>query len=269
MSDWGFTRNYGCNTAIASEHMLTFRSAAAGFYDMSRDGGTGNFGGFRSGCTSNLLVADGVLNAPDYTRTCTCSYPNQTSLALVPMPDVEMWTFNHLTYSGKPVRRVGINFGAPGDRRADNATLWIEHPSVGGTSPVIPIDITPANHRYTRYHATHVSGPGLDWVAASGIEGAEEIKIQLAADATQDRNYTVRLHFADTAQHEPGRRVFDVALNGRNVLTDFDIVRDADGPNRSLVKTFADIAADTELRITLTAKTGKTLLGGVEIITQE
>ena len=60
---WVFERNYGCNTSIASEHLLTFRSAAAGFYDLARDGGTGNFGGFKSGCTSNLIVADGVLNA--------------------------------------------------------------------------------------------------------------------------------------------------------------------------------------------------------------
>ena len=89
---WVFTRNYGCNYAIASENLLTFRSAAAGFYDLVTDGGTGNFGGFKSGCTSNLIVADGVLNAPDYTRTCSCSYQNQASLAMVYMPDVEVWT---------------------------------------------------------------------------------------------------------------------------------------------------------------------------------
>ena len=28
---WMFRRNYGCNYAVASEHLLTFRSAAAGF----------------------------------------------------------------------------------------------------------------------------------------------------------------------------------------------------------------------------------------------
>jgi len=89
---WAFKRNYGCNYALASEHLLSFRSAAAGFYDLMRDGGTGNFGGFKSGCTSNLVVANGVLNAPDYTRTCSCSYQNQTSLALVHMPEVEIWT---------------------------------------------------------------------------------------------------------------------------------------------------------------------------------
>src|SRR2546427_4621223 len=50
---------------------------------------TGNLGGFRSSCTNNLVVAGGLLTAPDYTRTCTCSYQNQTSLALVPMRSEE------------------------------------------------------------------------------------------------------------------------------------------------------------------------------------
>ena len=60
--------------------------------DLLNDGGTGNFGGFRSSCTNNLIVAGGLLNVPDYTRNCTCSYQNQCSLALVPMADVEVWT---------------------------------------------------------------------------------------------------------------------------------------------------------------------------------
>ncbi|NQZ69192.1 MAG: PQQ-binding-like beta-propeller repeat protein, partial [Lentisphaeria bacterium] len=58
-----FRRNHGCNTAIASEYLLTFRSGAAGFYDLEGNSGVGNFGGFKSGCTSNLVAANGVLNA--------------------------------------------------------------------------------------------------------------------------------------------------------------------------------------------------------------
>ena len=71
---WGFMRNKGCGTAIGSEYLLTFRSGAAAYYDLTTDGGTGSFGGFRSGCTSNLIAANGVLSAPDYSLSCTCSY---------------------------------------------------------------------------------------------------------------------------------------------------------------------------------------------------
>src|SRR5439155_1098623 len=122
--EWTWTRTYGCNTPAASECLLTFRSGAAGYYDLLNDGGTGNFGGFRSSCTNNLVVAGGVLVAPDYTRTCTCSYQNQTSVGLVHDPDAEMWTFPGAQTVSGPVKRVGINLGAPGCRKAPDGTLW-------------------------------------------------------------------------------------------------------------------------------------------------
>ena len=93
--------------------MLTFRSGAAGYYDLLNDGGTGNFGGFKSGCTSNLVVANGVLNAPDYTRTCSCAYQNQTSLALVHMPQVDLWSVDDFASNHQlkePIKHLGINF---------------------------------------------------------------------------------------------------------------------------------------------------------------
>jgi outer membrane protein assembly factor BamB len=134
MEPWRLNRTYGCNTIIASEHLLTYRSGAAGFYDLDSMSGTSNLGGFKSGCTSNLVVANGVLNAPDYTRTCSCAYQNQTSLALIHMPEMEMWSYSQFGLDGKQgdrILRAGINFGAPGNRRAPDGTLWLEHPHVG------------------------------------------------------------------------------------------------------------------------------------------
>src|SRR5262249_43241837 len=154
--EWTWTRDYGCNTPLASEHLLTFRSGAAGYFDLANDGGTGNFGGFRSGCTNNLIVAGGVLTAPDYTRTCPCSYQNQSSLALVPMPENEMWTyFGYQSVTG-PVRRVGINFGAPGNRKAADGTLWLEHPRAGGPSYRLPVTTVPENPELFRRHPSWV-----------------------------------------------------------------------------------------------------------------
>ena len=140
---WTYDRTKGCNYSIASEHLLTFRSSAASYYDLVLDGGTGHFGGFKSGCTSNLIVADGVLNAPDYTRTCSCAFQNQSSLALIHDPDIEVWTtFPKQDIRGR-IQRLGINLGAPGDRRADDGTLWIEYPVVGGPSPRVDITLGP------------------------------------------------------------------------------------------------------------------------------
>ena len=134
-----YWKSYGCGAANGSPHMLLFRSGAAGFCDLDHGGGTGNFGGFKSGCTASLIAADGVLNAPDYTRTCTCSYQNQTSLGLVHMPGVEVWTGVAVDRGEGPVRRLGINLGAPGCRRADSGTLWLPYPRTGAPAPDLPV----------------------------------------------------------------------------------------------------------------------------------
>ena len=57
-----------------------------------------------------------------------CAYQNQTSLAWVPMPEAELWTFNDRQPEGLS-ERIGINLGAPGDRRDADGTLWLEYPA--------------------------------------------------------------------------------------------------------------------------------------------
>lgn len=181
-----FSRTYGCNYVIASENLLTFRSGAAGFYDLESKSGTGNFGGFKSSCTSNLVVANGVLNAPDYTRTCSCSYQNQTSLALIHMPEIEIWTnseFGANTEAAHAVKRAGVNFGAPGDRRAENGTLWLDFPSVGGQSPDLRVTISNKEYGQFRHHALKINSQipegGSNWVAASGVIDPGTILIKM------------------------------------------------------------------------------------------
>jgi hypothetical protein len=274
--DWKFSRNYGCNSAIGCTNLLAFRSAAAGYFDLAGDGGTGNLGGFRSSCTSNLVPADGVLSAPDYTRTCICSYQNQCSLAFVHMPEIETWTFNTHSRNDEPVKRLGINFGAPGDRRVTGGSLWIEIPSVGGTSPKVPVEITGQKVEYFRQHSARIESGALPWVAASGVRGAEHIKITLQnpKDPAPARKYTVRLYFADLAPEKPkhpenaGPARMDVALQDRSVLTRFDVRAAAGGVNRGVVREFKGIEAETYLEIKLepTDDGDSTTISGVEIV---
>jgi outer membrane protein assembly factor BamB len=267
--EWTWSRNYGCNTPLASEHLLTFRSGAAGYFDLCNDGGTGNFGGFRSSCSNNLIVAGGLLTAPDYTRTCTCSYQNQTSMALVPMPEVETWTFFGSQSPQQAVRRLGLNLGAPGDRKAEDGTLWLEFPSVGGASPAIEVTTEPKQPEWFRRHSSQVSGTGLNWVAASGAKGLKSLAIKLADKDAGPRKYTVRLHFAEPDDVQPGQRVFDVSVQGRIVLPGLDVVKEAGGRNRSLVKELSSVEVKDRLVIELTpeatAKLPAALLSGVEV----
>lgn len=259
---WRYSRNYGCNTIIASEHLLTFRSGAAGYCDMLHRGGTGNLGGFKTGCTSNLIAANGVLNAPDYTRTCSCAYQNQCSLALVHDPDAEMWTFGAEPSKG----RLGINFGAPGDRRADNGTLWLDYPSVGGTSPAVSLTVSPDNVSYFRKHSAFVKGPGVRWIAASGVEGVQSVTIARPPWMPAAQHYTVRLHFCEPRRKGPGDRVFSVTVQDVNVLESLDIVREIKTHDRPLVKQFTGVMIEKDLRVLFTPDVGFPLLCGIEVV---
>ncbi|MBM4018492.1 MAG: hypothetical protein FJ288_09235 [Planctomycetes bacterium] len=270
---WRFTRSYGCGPVAGGEGLLTFRSGCAGFYDLARDGGTGNLGGFRSGCTPNLLAAGGVLNAPDYTRTCTCGYANRSSLALIHMPEAEYWTYGAPPAPG----RLGVNFGAPGDRRADDGTLWQDFPAVGGPPAEMPVRVRPEGARYRRNHSSRIQGgQGPAWVVASGVEGAEEIAVPAprpaavpaaasGAAAPAARRFTVRLYFAEPEERKAGERVFSVAIQGKEALRDFDIVREAGGPRRGVVKEFKGVEAGGGVVVTLVPRAGRTLLCGLEI----
>jgi len=268
---WKYTRMYGCNTAVGSKHLLTFRSGAAGFCDLSGNSGTGNIGGFRSSCTANLIAADGVLNAPDYTRTCSCAYQIQTSLALVHMPEAELWTFNNLKFDQLSRQRIGLNLGAPGDRRGPNGTLWLDYPVIGGPSPNLDVTVQPKDVKWFRRHSSLMRGNGLKWIAASGGTGIESVTLKLGSKPGPPRSYTVRLHFAEPEKVKPGQRVFSIVLQNRTVWNDFDIVKETGGPHRPVVQEFRGISAGASLKIEL-IPTGtsqwKPVLCGIELVTE-
>ena len=206
---WQVCRAYGCNSIIASENLLTFRSGAAGFYDLTTKSGTGNLGGFKSGCTANLVVANGVLNAPDYTRTCVCGYQNQTSLGLVHMPSLDVWTVNQESNTlkdGERISRIGVNFGAPGDRIDSKGTLWVDYPIVGGDSADLNIRID-GDHAWYRTSSTKFAGDGPAWVGSSGLMNAKRIWISLSAGVPKNQFVYKVLKAYDDAEEEGDSKV--------------------------------------------------------------
>ena len=147
---WEFTKTgHHCNYAIASEHLITFRAASAGFFDLI-NGGTSRLEGFRSGCRNSLIPADGVLNAPNFANGCICSYSIFTSLALIHVPENDKWSYSALKLPEQRVQRLGVNLGAPGDRRDKSGTLWLDHPGVGGPSPNVAVKSEPDKPQWFR-----------------------------------------------------------------------------------------------------------------------
>jgi hypothetical protein len=233
------------------------------------------------------------------------------------MPDNEVWTYNVFDGAGADATRIvraGLNLGAPGDHQAENGTLWLDYPSLGGASPEIDVTME-GSLEWFRFHRSRVSGEGSPAVAASGVKGvraltlwlvprpesvlasgippgagsddAEESdsgKVSLTSSdlgvdqasngeapkpeaSSPERPYTVRLHFLEPeADVQPGQRVFDVVVQGQTVLRGWDIVEQAGGPFRSIVKEFPHVPVAEGLRIECVGNGGKPpVLCGVEI----
>ena len=78
--------------------------------------------------------------------------------------------------------------------------------------------------------------------------------------------FTVRLYFVEPQHTAAGVRVFDVALQGEPVLTDFDIFVAARGRMKCLVKEFTGIQLDGDCTLTFTAHKSESLLSGIELV---
>jgi hypothetical protein len=261
-----FPKSYGCDGGVDYGHLYTHRSGTPAFYDKRLESGTIHVSGPRSGCTNSLIPANGLLNVPYFYEGCTCSYPLPVGLALVRMPATyEQWaTWGAGEATG--IRRVGLNLGAPGDRMTEAGTLWLDYPIVGGPSPSIAVRTEPEKPEYYYRHSLWVSGgQGWPWVAASGARGLRKLTLSgLNAETT----FTVRLTFADPEFAEPGRRVFSVRLQGKEVCPRLDVARESGGRMRSLVKEIAGIRTDGSLTVELVPEAGETLLSGVELVAE-
>ena len=269
--EWEFTKaGHHCNYAIANPHLMTFRAESAGFCDIA-SGNTSRLQGFRSGCRNSLIPANGVLNAPNFAHGCVCGYSLFTSLALVHQPDSEVWSYSALSLKPEagPVQRLGINLGAPGDRMTPDGTLWLDYPNVGGSSPQATISLKGKTPRYFRRHSSLVQGRGLNWVAGSGVVGADSITINLGKHPKGAESYTVRLHFCEPDDVAENQRVFSVKVQDELALENLDVVKDSGGAHRSLVHEVPNVQVDSSLKIDLIPHKGRPVLSGIEVVANQ
>jgi outer membrane protein assembly factor BamB len=79
---FSFERSYGCGTLAAGRHLLVYRSATLGYFDVDKNEKNQNFGGMRPGCWINAIPAGGLVLVPDGSAGCVCSYQNKAWMAL-------------------------------------------------------------------------------------------------------------------------------------------------------------------------------------------
>lgn len=84
---------------------------------------------------------------------------------------------------------------------------------------------------------------------------------------TSGNSYTVRLHFAEDYWSSTGQRVFNVAINGTTVLSNFDIIAAAGAANKAIAETFTATANSSgQIVIAFTNGTAdKPKLSGIEV----
>lgn len=84
---------------------------------------------------------------------------------------------------------------------------------------------------------------------------------------TAGASYEVRLHFAEFYWTKPGQRVFNVSINGTQVLSNFDIVATAGGQDIAVVEPFTATAnAQGQIVLQFTTVNDNAEINGIEVI---
>ncbi len=260
-----FPKTYGCDGGVDYGSFFTLRAGTPAFYDKTAESGTVFLSGPRSGCTNSVIPAGGLLNVPYFYEGCTCSYPLPTAMSLVAMPEShEQWSaWGDSEPDPGSIERVGLNFGAPGDRITRNGTLWLDYPSVGGPSPKVTVNTSPDKPSYRYRHSVWMkTGGAWPWVAASVVEGLEQLTLHNLKPGT----YTVRLFFAEPDVLKPADRVQTVSLQGQVVLRDLDVLSDAGSPMHGIVRKIEGVKVEDVLILNLLATTGQSVISGLEVI---
>ncbi len=83
---------------------------------------------------------------------------------------------------------------------------------------------------------------------------------------TAGSSHTVRLHFAETFWTAAGQRVFNVSINGTQVLANFDIFATAGAMNKAVIRQFTATANGSgQISLVFTTVTDKALISGIEV----
>ena len=154
---------------------------------------------------------------------------------------------------------VSINAGGPAESNSgggDNSFVADEDYSTGGTTYAVTNTITiPAS----------VTNAAPAAVYQSARQGTVTYTIP---GLTTGASYTVRLHFAELYFSAAGDRVFNVAINGTAVLTNFDIYATAKANFTAVVEQFAATAnSGGDIVISFTnGTTDQPMINGVEVL---
>ena len=269
-----YLRGYsGCDHLLASASSLFGNANSGGFahYNLDEQAGYVPLGGMALACNTGAVPANGVFVAPEGRSGCTCSFDIQTSVVLYPWPKSQTWGFGARGVEPQnmlPVKQVAVNLGAPGFRTDSNGQLWIPYAGQTNLAGAFGKWIPKYRHTsdlfsYLRPETDRITNTDKPWVFSCAYHGEKDLEFEMLEEGSA--KYMVRLCFAELDDIQPGDRVFDISLQGKTVLENFDVIGETGSRRRSLTKTFPDMTIDRKLRIGMKSR-GKLppLLSGFE-----
>ncbi len=274
-SEWRFSRpGHHCGIITATPNMMFFRSGFIGYYDLYNDSGTRHFAGQRLGCWINAIPGNGLLMIPEASAGCVCQFSIASTVVMEPKTENKSWGIFSAVGPTTPVKRMGINFGAPGDRKDQSGQEWFGYPrpSVRGRLEFvfsIQQKIAAGGGWYSRNaESVDITNTDTSWLYTSGGRGLSQFELPLLGEADTKSNYTVKLHFAALDSDRSGK--FDVRLQGKVVASGIDIEGES-GLNAANVKEFADVAVENKLLVELVSvdKQVQPTLSAIEVVRQE
>ncbi len=247
---WEFLRpGHSCGVTSASADAVYYRSYCGATAGLTDDTGVSLFGGIRPGCWINMIPAGGVMLMPEASSGCTCSFPIRSSMALIAKPArrVDDGALFIAQGPATPVATLAVNFGATGDVREPNGKVWLAYPRPKAVSGVgygpygVKLGMT---HKaidgmgfFARDFRCDAADGDRPWLTASGCVGLLRCDVPLAdGPSAKPVRYVLRLGFAAPKGDAPGRRVFNVKVQGKTVLTRLDVAKQASAPGATLVK---------------------------------
>ncbi len=278
-SNWQFERpGHHCGNISGSPNGLWFRSWSFAYYDLLRDQGTEHFAGQRPGCWINMIPANGLLVAPEASSGCVCLVSIHATTVFKPSKTHRAWGLFSDPGATLPVKTMRLNVGGPGDRADASGNLWLSYPRPRTTNRMkVKLSLgekVMADGGYFERAAEDLETARTydPWIYASGLKGMTSCRIPLVGSGDGPAEYTLRLHFAETDNVEPGKRVFDIKVQGKTLAKGFDIARSVGGSGKASVLQFTGIRVDDSMSLELVPKAAdlpadeQPLVCGIEVV---
>ncbi|MFP6659186.1 MAG: PQQ-binding-like beta-propeller repeat protein, partial [Pirellulales bacterium] len=278
-----------CGGYSGSTHFLFGRNKGFGYHDVLRDHGMYQTWHHRQACEPDTSSGGGMMLKPPFNIGCGCPWSLPYTIAMANISTEPAIPFRFFQ-SGRslPVNELRINFGASGDRKDKAGNMWF-NPVREGHPSKLQLTLAPM----MTFHSTGEKSPGSSTkygrrsasdIAAENTPdpflfdayafGLKKCIVPVTTPGDGKGTYTVRLGFSALAADRPGLRVFDVRLNGKTVLKDFDIVKEAGKAHRAVWKEFT-VAVDGNLELDLVTRAGDSaevqvpLINAMEVIRKE